>query len=80
MAWTYKCGHTSKAIFLNNSPLAFAAYYDWAESVGVNGTMENVLCARCKEITNIGEMFWLGERKVCKNCYDEAMNGTGGKK
>jgi len=48
MAWTYKCGHTSKAIFLNNSPLAFAAYYDWAESVGVNGTMEKCFACWCE--------------------------------
>lgn len=45
MTWTYKCGHTSEAVIMNNSYAGFAAFKRWKDTVGVDGTME--MCFKC---------------------------------
>lgn len=41
----YKCGHDGEPIIMNESALAYAAYFEWRESVGWDGTRE--LCFSC---------------------------------
>ena len=42
----YDCGHeTNGVIILDNNELSVAAYLDWAESVGLNGTKKQ--CWEC---------------------------------
>lgn len=37
----YKCSHSSKGILiLDSNPLTTIAYFEWAESVGVDGSRE----------------------------------------
>ena len=47
----YKCGHeTDGVIFLNNNLLSVTAYFQWASSVGVDGTKQQCWSCYCKEI------------------------------
>lgn len=41
----YKCGHTSKAIFMDNNDLSYISYIDWKDSVGFDG--DKSLCYSC---------------------------------
>jgi hypothetical protein len=45
MTWKYKCGHESNCIVMDSNILSFIAYERWAETVGVNGSMEK--CWQC---------------------------------
>lgn len=45
MVWKYACGHESNAIIMDSNLLSLSAYYQWAETVGVNGTMKE--CWAC---------------------------------
>ncbi len=40
MTWKYTCGHESIAVIINDCILTLSAYFEWSESVGVDGTME----------------------------------------
>lgn len=46
----YKCGHKSKPVFLDDSPLSIVAYLDWKDSVGYNGTKKECWECYCKRI------------------------------
>jgi len=41
----YKCGHETDIIVLDSNLLSLAAYFEWLESVGEDGTRE--LCFEC---------------------------------
>jgi len=42
----YKCGHESDGIIiLDNNELSLSAYFDWSDTVGLNGTNEQ--CWEC---------------------------------
>ena len=42
----YKCGHESDGIIiLDNNELSLSAYFDWSDTVGLNGTKEQ--CWEC---------------------------------
>ena len=49
----YECGHECIAVFLVNDPLAFAAYLQWKDSVGWNGTKEKCFDCYCNELNKI---------------------------
>ena len=41
----YKCGHSQDLLILDDNPLSIAAYLEWSESVGRDGTREQ--CFSC---------------------------------
>ena len=45
----YKCGHESEIIVTDNSALTIAAYLEWNETVGREGTQEKCWTCWCKE-------------------------------
>ncbi len=57
----YKCGHESEIIVADSNVLTIAAYFEWNETVGREGTQEK--CWAC----------WCEERKV--HSSSEKVNG-----
>lgn len=51
MAWKYKCGHESNGVFLNNEIMGLVAYFEWRETVGVDGDMSQCFGCFCDEIS-----------------------------
>ena len=50
MPWTYKCGHTSNCIIMDTDVMSVMAYLEWADTVGVNGTMKKCFECYCKKV------------------------------
>jgi len=47
----YKCGHESTIIIADGGALSIAAYLEWRETVGSEGTKEKCWACWCKERT-----------------------------
>ncbi len=45
----YKCGHESKIIVADGGALTIAAYLEWNETVGREGTQEKCWSCWCEE-------------------------------
>ncbi len=45
----YKCGHTSESIIIDSNLLSISAFFEWARSVGVDGTREQCWDCWCKK-------------------------------
>ena len=45
----YKCGHKSEIIIADGGVLTIAAYLEWSETVGSEGTKEKCWGCWCKE-------------------------------
>lgn len=45
----YKCGHESKIIIADGGALTVAAYLEWNETVGREGTQEKCWSCWCEE-------------------------------
>jgi len=41
----YKCGHESKLVVMDNSPVSLATWMRWSETVGFHG--DNSMCWKC---------------------------------
>lgn len=49
----YKCGHkTSGVIILDSNELSMAAYLNWVDTVGMNGTKEICFTCYCSQNTS----------------------------